>query len=986
MRPVTLTLSAFGPFREEETLDFSAAGEQGVFLVSGPTGSGKTTLFDAITFALYGEASGTARRGQDFRCHSAAPSRECFVELTFRLHGKDYHIRRRPTQEMPKKNGGFKTLQHKAVLTLPDGRVVDSLTEVHQRVQELLGISCEQFRKIVMLAQGEFKRLLEAPSRDKAVLFRRIFGTGQYEAFTGLLQQRRKELEQQLGERGRRMDQLARELARQGAEALADLPNPSTLPADTLAGLVKPFLARKEEERAALERAAKEAAARREKLDLAGAKALAERFARRRELEAQRQELEASAEEFARGAALIREIQAAEKVKLREDHWNAAKRAIREHRDQREALASALEEGRGKLAEVQKQLEQKPDWQREIGQLERQARRLEEIAGLLAQRQRQLELLERLRREESVLRREEEGERLLAEYAALEQESAQRRRLLEQGQALLAQAGKARGEARRYAQLEGEYMESYRRFLRGQAALVALELKEGRPCPVCGSLEHPAPARAQEGAVTREEMDLQRARMEQALNISLREEEAAKGMVSALLPCWPEISLEGLYHKDGLLDRRLEELSLRLAEDWEALSRLEARWREQSGGPLPPHSPEALSRRREQLAARLAQCAAGQQAAEQQLEELARQLGEDPPPPREADQRLRETEARRKELTDRIDALEKAQARLAADCSNAQGRLESLAQVLDREEAQAREQKEVLRRAMEESGFTDREQYAAALARLPELEQLRRQTEEHQRLRASVEAGLREVTAQTQGKTPPDLPGLEEQEAALRREEEENRRRLTDAAAALALCRRSWEELSRESAAGHKLAREAAVAAELARRASGDNDSRLTFETFVLSAYFEDIVTMCNHHLAGMTAGRYQLCRMTAAARHGAASGLDLEVLDNDTGLRRPVSTLSGGEGFKASLALALGLADVVRHYAGSIPIETLFIDEGLATLDAVSRQSAVDTLLSLGSSGRLVGVISHVEGLREQMPLVLSVTGGHQGSHAKFL
>ncbi len=203
---------------------------------------------------------------------------------------------------------------------------------------------------------------------------------------------------------------------------------------------------------------------------------------------------------------------------------------------------------------------------------------------------------------------------------------------------------------------------------------------------------------------------------------------------------------------------------------------------------------------------------------------------------------------------------------------------------------------------------------------------------------------------------------------------------------ALALCRTSWEELRQETLAAEELAERAAITTELARRAAGDNNSRMTFETYVLSAYFEDIVKMSNFHLGEMTGGRYQLCRMGTTARHGAASGLDLEVLDNDTGLRRPVSTLSGGESFKASLALALGLADVVQHYSGSIRIETLFVDEGFTTLDRSSRQSAVDTLLSLGSSGRLVGIISHAEGLREQIRKVLSVAAGPGGSHAAFL
>lgn len=986
MRPVTLTVSAFGPFREEETLDFTAAGEQGIFLVSGPTGAGKTTLFDAITFALYGKASGSTRQSEDFRCHSAAPTRECYVELGFRLEGKDYHIRRRPTQQVAKKNGGTKTLQHKAVLTLPDGRVVDSLTEVGERVQQLLGITCDQFRKIVMLAQGEFKELLEAPSREKTALFRRIFGTGQYEAFTALLQQHRKELEQQLGERGRQMDRLAAGLAEQGVDALAGIPNPSALPTETLAELVETALARQQADKLALENAVKETVARREKLDLPGAKALEGRFRRQAGLEAQRKNLEAAAGEFEQKAALIRDIQAAEKVKLREDHWKGTKASIQAHQKEKGSLEAALEADREKLDRVRQQLAQKPRWQQELQGLEEQSRRLADTIRLLDQWEGQKKNLEKLEQEESALGREEEQNALLTEYAAREEETARRQVLFRQGQVLETQAEKAQALARRYAVCERDYMDSYRRFLRGQAALVALSLEEGQPCPVCGSREHPSPARTQEGAVTQEELEEQKAKMERSLNNSLREQEAAKAMVSALLPHWPEISLEGIFQKDGLLGRRLAELSRRLEEDQSALAALESRWRGQSGAPLPPHTPEALAERRDRLAARLAQCAGNRQAARQQLAALEQRLGEAPPQPREAARQMEDITARRQALTDRIAALEKEESGLLVRRSNTQGRLQALDQVLAREETLAKEQKEELRRAMEESGFATREEYTAALAQLPALAQLRGQVEDYRTLRTSVEANLREIAAELEGKDPPALPELEAADAALRQEEKERRDRLAAATSALALCQHSWEELRRESAANQKLVSESATATELARRAAGDNDSRITFETFILSAYFEDIVKMCNYHLGEMTGGRYQLCRMTAAARHGAASGLDLEVLDNDVGLRRPVSTLSGGESFKASLALALGLADVVQHYSGSIPIETLFIDEGFATLDDGSRQSAVDTLLSLGSTGRLVGVISHVESLREQIPAILSVTGGHGGSHAKFL
>ncbi len=474
--------------------------------------------------------------------------------------------------------------------------------------------------------------------------------------------------------------------------------------------------------------------------------------------------------------------------------------------------------------------------------------------------------------------------------------------------------------------------------------------------------------------------------MERALAAASQEEGRARAALAALLPHWPELSLEGLWRGDGLLAGRLAELSACLEGDGKALQTLVERWSALGEGrPFPTRwSQEQAMGEKNRVAEALARCGGSLRAAQEQLASLEAALQELPPLLRDGDipQKTRTLAAQKQRLADKLEQRETAS---QVVISKLEGQLSTLGTVLRQEEEDARLKKEELRRAMEESGFTDRETYQAALSQLPLRDTLRRQVEEHKALLTSVEAGLRELEKELAGKEPPQLPQLEAQEAALRREEEEKRRQLSGLTSSLALCRRSWEELKTASLGSQKLAKKAAITTELARRAGGDNESRMNFETFILSSYFEDILKMCNLHLADLTGGRDQLCRRNTAARHGAASGLDLEVLDQDAGARRPVSTLSGGENFKASLALALGLADVVQHYAGSIPIETLFVDEGFTTLDEQSLQSAADALLSLGSTGRLVGIISHSERLREHIPTILSVTTGREGSHACF-
>ncbi|MEG0754354.1 MAG: SMC family ATPase, partial [Angelakisella sp.] len=243
MKPLTLTMSAFGPFSALQTIDFTQAAQSGIFLISGKTGAGKTTILDAITFALYGRASGSSRKSENFKSKNASAEDECYVILTFLLDDKEYTIRRRPKQELEKKRGGgTKIAEQRAELTLPSGEVLDSPTEVNQKIIELMGIDCEQFKRIIMLAQGEFKELLEASSRTKMELFRKIFGTEEYDRFTKNLDKRKKELsarwENSLTVRRRLVDNLSRN----GVLRLTDSANPEHLEAATLGDIVKEYI------------------------------------------------------------------------------------------------------------------------------------------------------------------------------------------------------------------------------------------------------------------------------------------------------------------------------------------------------------------------------------------------------------------------------------------------------------------------------------------------------------------------------------------------------------------------------------------------------------------------------------------------------------------------------------------------------------------------------------------------------------------------
>lgn len=739
MKPVTLTLSAFGPYREEETLDFSAAGEEGVFLISGPTGAGKTTLFDAITFALYGKASGSARQSENFRCHSADPQRECFVRLRFRLEGKDYLIYRRPWQEVAKKRGeGLKTLLHRAELTLPDGRVIDSLTEVSDRIRELLGITCEQFRKIVMLAQGEFKELLTAPSKEKADLFRKIFGTSLYQDFTLRLQQEKRDLDGQLGEQGRQMERLIENLIRHGVDGLAACPEPATLPTETLAKVVEEAIARQEAAAKKLETALRAAGERREKLDLSGARNLEERFLRREKLLAREKELEAQGKAAADRKDLLAAMEAAEKVKLREDRYRGLKASVQDSRRQLARLQEEEKAREQQAAALKKALEETPRRLEEIQKTGEELRQLEEILRLMREKGTQEALLARLDREETGLRREERAVALLLEIQAREQERNALLTLQGQGTALQKQGKRALERAGEYRRQEEAYLEAYRRFLRGEASLLSAELREGEPCPVCGSREHPAPAGREESAPTKAELEDRKAARDCALSASVQEEEAAKTMTAALQARWPELSLQGIYQGDGLLEERLEELSRAIQGEEKALRPLKAQLA-QLGEPLSGASSKDLASRREAAVSGLSRLAGSRQTAREQLAALRAQLEAYPARLREGDvpKRKEDLASKKRSLEEQNALLDREAAALETQRAAAQGKRKTLEEVLCRDEGAMEQAYGELRDAMLQSGFgagpAAREKYQAVLLQLPQREELQRQAAEYQR-------------------------------------------------------------------------------------------------------------------------------------------------------------------------------------------------------------------------------------------------------------
>ena len=798
MRPLKLTLSAFGPYAAQTVLPLEKLGKGGLYLVTGDTGAGKTTLFDAITYALYDRSSGGVREGAMLRSKYADPATPTFVELEFEVRGQRYTVRRNPEYPRPKARGeGFTTEKADATLTFADGRPpVTRAKEVTAAVIELIGLDYNQFSQIAMIAQGQFTRLLNATTEERSRIFRKLFRTQRYQQLQDALSAQSTALSAQRTAQSVRLGQILASVScapdDPEAEALAAL-SEQTLP-DVVEDQLQNLLARQEE-------ALAQAAAQRTEAETA-LDAFQQQLGRLRQAEALRQEL------------------AQKRSKAQQTAQQQAARA----KAKREALAA-----------LDRQLAASEAALAELADCEAQKVTLETQQASLSQRETSLQKLGQSLTECQ--------KRSAAKKAAQEhyQHTAQR-----QTEAHAARDGLERA------------------FLDAQAGLLARQLEEGVPCPVCGSTHHPAPAQLPHTAPTEAQVNAAKRTAEEADRAA---QEASAAAHAALA--------------------RVDEARTRLRQDAEAL--LPQRF-------TSPDGPVPLTV--SLLKTALAEETDALRAAQRELH-AARQANDT------ACRRKAQLEAQRKALTSQRAALE-AEVTAAANAAAA----------------------------------------AEATLKTLEAQQTARPDEAESPLPA-LEAKLTALQGQR--------TRLAEAEKALTARLVPNRKALAEYrthAAQLAQLDQRWQWVS-------------ALAATAGGTLSSKQKIRL--EAYIQMHYLDRILIHANTRLMQMTAGQYELERI-GAENQKSQSGLDLGVIDHYNGTRRSVKTLSGGESFKASLALALGLSDEVQSAAGGIRLDTLFLDEGFGSLDEDSLEQAIRVLAGLTEGDRLVGIISHVGALKERI------------------
>ncbi|WP_116453363.1 AAA family ATPase [Blastococcus litoris] len=982
MRLHRLSLTAFGPFAGTEEVDLDEVGRDGLFLLWGPTGAGKTTLLDAVVFALYGTVPGA--RGEEKRLRSdhadAAVRTEVACELT--LGGERLRVTRRPEQQRPKKRGeGMTTEQARlTVQRLTDGGwepVSTRIDEGSEHLRTRLGLDVHQFCQVVLLPQGDFARFLRAEPEHRGELLRTLFDVGRFASAEDWLAEERAAARERVTTQKARVGALLARVAQ-----VADVDVPEELAPELVGGgggaSIGPWVdtvrATAAQRFAAAVTDAEQAAegAAHADADLTAARALADRHDRRDRSLAELAALTAREAELAavraqRDAGRLAEplrdclesagrtAQAAELAATAVERARAAWDEVAEGREATDDLVGELRDAAAHARALLPEVARARDLRRRITVLERRITELtdgcDEAARIAESWPRRL-----AEQEDRVASARTAGVRLPAvrdacAVAAAALEAARAAEVLEAG--LVARRRDVQDHRVAWSDAREHWLDLRAQRLDGMAAELALQLADGADCPVCGATEHPRPA-AHTGPV-----------------VTAQDEQAAHTAADAAEKALAAASAELDHRERELVSLRAKAGTDPVEEQAAALDRLasSARELEQLAGTLVPAEGRlaALAAERESSAARLAADREELTARTAERDSLAAAL---------AELELRLTAARGgdADLAARVARLTDAAARCAALVTAVA------------EESRARDAAAAALEVAEEraasAGFDDVLDAGTALLDAGRLARLDRELDGHDRQLVLVRARLAEPEL-TGLDERPDLPAMDERCAATTRRREVAVAELERARR----CAGSLEDLAGDvTAAEMELAELRAWADQVTALADlvngrGFNALRMRLQSFVLAARLEQVAEVASARLLEMSGGRYTFLHSDAQGRHGARGGLGLDVFDEHTGVRRATKTLSGGESFMASLALALGLADVVTSESGGVQLDTLFVDEGFGSLDPQSLDAVMTVLDELRRGGRTVGVISHVEELRMRIPTRLEVVSERHGS-----
>ncbi|GKV54663.1 nuclease SbcCD subunit C [Sporosarcina sp. NCCP-2222] len=1017
MRPIKLSMTAFGPYKATEIIDFTELDSHRLFVISGATGAGKTTIFDGICYALYGLASGEDRTdSRAMRSDFADDSVQTGVELVFEVRGRQFRVLR----QIPYTKAGNKSetsgrcelveVTNNGEIPAVDRQIV---TEINQKIESLIGFTYAQFSQIIMLPQGEFRKFLTSDTDNKEAILRKIFKTEPYRQLVDRLKVQRDDLKVEWERERQSFDGLIRRIPsavpHRDSLLFRSLENDQPNIYQIVEGLDNElvYYGNKIKEN---QKKYEEAYARHTEVqtsyhaakminqlfdDLERKENLARQIAEKQPILEQKersleraeqaasiegielQYAELKKEWLAQKEAVERSKKEAEQAKDSFTTAELEKGRIEERQDERERLQTkltslrqyvpvviTLKEKQADLHNMKKSVEiLHTDMSSINGRLTEKRNEVSRLANEVEKTEREVENYEQVVDEVNELKTKIA---LMADYEKLRQKHEAAKQAAEE-------------QALYFNQLKREFFLLEQRWLDNQASLLAHTLQDGKPCPVCGSTHHPTKMGSQEEnlSLSKDLVEAERLKLskhETTYRNQLAASEAVGLQAEEKKRQLDAQKIEATYDELLAVQKGLEERLHQMRQKRSTLTTLKQQWKKGTG------EQEHLQIDKEAAERKLVDEQAILGKAQARYEQLVESV---PPEYRDAaflEQQIAALEKAKRELDELFSAVQKryeeSKERLTKAAATEQFSVQALEQLHFRKENAEKQFKGALQLA----GFQSMEDYKEAVLTAQERKDLRNAIQEFKQKAHATKEMILSLRQQVEGKAKSDITAIEAMTEELKKEYEMALGNYHASVASEKALSESKGQLLKSSDNLVGLEKKIGKVSELYDLLRGQNRLKLSFERFIQIDYLERIVASANSRLREMSNGQYELIRSDRQEARGKQSGLGLDIYDAYTGQNRDVKTLSGGEKFNASLCLALGMSDVIQSFQGSVSIETMFIDEGFGTLDSESLQKAIDALIDLQRSGRMIGVISHVDELKAAFPAILEVTKSKEG------
>lgn len=991
MMPISLTLSAFGPYPDTITIDFESFQEDGLFLITGPTGSGKTMIFDAIIFALYGKTSGQIRQTDSLRCDHALNEIPTFVEFSFSLHQQNYTIKRNPKYYLE----GKKTpKQPSALLTLPDGKMVEGIKEVNQKMISLLGVDDQQFKQICMIAQGEFTKLIMASSDEREKVLRELFHSETYQKLEeklkvhlktyqdkyDLLLNKRKDLMQEL-----QVEDHQEYLSKQTKLIASQQKEYDDLKKDLDQKKQQLQLYRLQNQR------------------LIQLKDLKQQFQDLKKQENDYQKLNKTVDTLKKAQetnylyiSYIKQQKKLQTLKLNQEDFLKQLKKLEKDYQEKKVQADSLDYKQQTKEKLQNQIQETKQLINQIYQyqndyqnlqtLKQQYRMLDEEHKLFLKKKEKFENglqrdQERIQSEQQV---QSKYELIKQQYVRLNEQKVKVHQLSDYYDQILKLNENKSDLQEEYTVVEKQvdhekmqYNQMEKLYFRKQAGIFALQLKENQPCPICGSLHHPHPAQIEKEDITKEKLDQQAKKVKQQehrlqdiLQKILLSNQKKEMLVKQTKQLSSELNIQEEISKEIFIkeldhlskdEKRMKKEYLELQDELKYIQKLK------KSVALSLKDMSTYESKELKQAQSLENIQVQIHQLSGKLDDSLRQyeIGE-------VNKNYQQVQKEYRQLSLEIETIQQDYEKVKNKYLEIKTKISSLNQQIIQEQEIYDELDNKYHTALD--AFINEEEFLNLKTQINQISILEKKYQDYLISLKSLNKQIISLENEVKDSTYVDLSSLSETIKEVNQQLREKNDDLEKLKIDYSLKEKMIKDIQKINQQLEKDEDTYQRYLDLYNLASGKNNARVSIERYVLATYFENMLIYANVIMKQLSQGRYQLLRKDDAGKGRSQQGLELDVFDQESGNIRSIKTLSGGESFKAALSLALGLSRMVQDYAGGIELNTLFIDEGFGSLDSQSLDQAMNCLMELHHENKLIGIISHVSDLKDRIERQLVV------------